>query len=190
MANPTICTISPSTNKVVCEVPETTADEARSITRASQDAFVEWSRTSFQQRKDIIIRALGTIQERKMVLGKELTAQMGRPVAFSHKEIETMQKRADYLLETAEEALQSIPGKLEAGFQRWVKKVPIGPVLIIFAWNVSLLRAPSRNFVLELIQIIVSIPRSRQCTRPRSTHRRHSHPQTIASNPPRRPARS
>ena len=138
-----IRTISPSTNKVVCEVPETTVDEARSIARASQDAFAEYSRMPFQQRKDIVVRALKTIQERKMELGKELTAQMGRPISFSHKEIETMQKRADYLLETAEEALQSIPGKPEAGFQRWVKKVPIGPVLVVFAWNVSFLNTPS-----------------------------------------------
>lgn len=132
-----ISTISPSTNKVVCEVTETTIDEAFSIARASQDAFATWNRTPFQQRKDIVSRALSMIQERKMELGKELTAQMGRPVAFSHKEIETMQKRADYLLETAEEALQSITGKPEAGFQRWVKKVPIGPVLVVFAWNVG-----------------------------------------------------
>ena len=137
MANSTIRTVSPSTNKVVCEVPETTVDEARSIARASQDAFAEYRLMPFQQRKEIVVRALKTIQERKMDLGKELTEQMGRPIAFSHKEIETMQKRADYLLETAEEALKSIPGKPEAGFQRWVKKVPIGPVLVVFAWNVS-----------------------------------------------------
>lgn len=136
MANAAIRTISPITNKIVCEVPETTAEEARSIARASQDAFAEYSRMPFQQRKDIVVRALKTVQERKMDLGRELTAQMGRPVAFSHKEIETMQKRADYLLETAEEALASIPGKPEPGFDRFVKKVPIGPVLVIFAWNV------------------------------------------------------
>lgn len=142
MAAPTIRTISPSTNKVVCETPETTLEEARSIARASHDAFTGWSRTPFQQRKDIVVRALKTIQERKMELGKELTAQMGRPVAFSHKEIETMQKRADYLLDTAEEALESIPGRPEGGFQRWVKKVAIGPVLVVFAWNVS---SPART---------------------------------------------
>ncbi|KEZ40806.1 Aldehyde dehydrogenase family [Scedosporium apiospermum] len=135
MATNIIRTVSPSTNQVVCETPETRWDEASSILRASQEAFVSFSSLSHQARKDVVVRALQLFQERKIVLGKELTLQMGRPIAYSHKEIETMQKRADYLLETAEEALKSIPGKPENGFQRWVKKVPVGPILIVFAWN-------------------------------------------------------
>ena len=63
---------------------------------------------------------------------------MGRPIAYSAKEIETMQKRADYLLETAEEALADIPAREEAGFKRWVSKEARGPTLVVFAWNVSL----------------------------------------------------
>lgn len=112
-------------------------DNGRAIARASQDAFPAFSSMPFEERKAIIVRALKMIQERRMELGKELTMQMGRPIAYSHKEIETMQKRADYLLQTAEEALRDIPGSPEAGFRRWVKKVPIGPVLVISAWNVG-----------------------------------------------------
>ncbi|KXH27466.1 NAD-dependent aldehyde dehydrogenase [Colletotrichum salicis] len=46
-----------------------------------------------------------------------------------------MQKRADYLLSIAGESLQSSPGRPETGFRRWIKKTPVGPTLIIFAWN-------------------------------------------------------
>ncbi|OAA64733.1 Aldehyde/histidinol dehydrogenase [Niveomyces insectorum RCEF 264] len=135
MSQPTIQTISPSTNKVVCEVPVTSIAEAREIAKASENAFASWRALPLAERKAVVVHALALIRDRKMELGRELSEQMGRPVAFSHKEIETMQKRADYLLDTAEEALRDIPGRAEAGFKRWIKKVPVGPVLVVFAWN-------------------------------------------------------
>lgn len=84
-------------------------------------------------------KGLAGIQERKFELGRELAEHMGRPVAASHKEIETMQKRADYLLDIAGEALESLPGLPEKGLRREIKKIPVGPTLIVFAWNVGTL---------------------------------------------------
>ncbi|RDW60717.1 hypothetical protein BP6252_12100 [Coleophoma cylindrospora] len=135
MASETIFTISPATNQVVFERAGTTIDEARKVAAASRDAFLTWSETPLSERKDIVKRGLALVQERKMKLGEELTQQMGRPIAYSHKEIETMQIRADYLLDTVDDALKEIPGRPQAGFRRWVRKVPVGPTLIIFAWN-------------------------------------------------------
>lgn len=134
----TIKTISPTTNKVICERPETTLDEACDIARRSKVAFQSYRKLPLAERRTIVTKALAIIQERKMELGRELSEQIGRPIAFSHKEIETMQKRADYLLEIAEESLASLPGRIkEAGFKREIKKIPVGPTLIVFAWNVS-----------------------------------------------------
>lgn len=138
MATNTIRTISPSTNQVVCECASTTLDEARQIAGTSYDAFLSFRAMSLNERMDIVKRALQIIQDRKIELGKELTMQMGRPIAYSHKEIETMQKRADYLMDIAAEALAEIPGKPEEGFRRWIKKEPVGPTLVIFAWNVRI----------------------------------------------------
>ncbi|CAI7678634.1 unnamed protein product [Penicillium manginii] len=59
---------------------------------------------------------------------------MGRPIAFGAKEVETMQKRADYLLGISEQALQSLPGQPEAGFRRWIEKEPIGSTLPQFPY--------------------------------------------------------
>lgn len=132
-----IRTISPSTNKVILERQAASLDDARGIVSASKAAFASWRKVSFEERKAIVSRALQTIQERKHDLGQELTLQMGRPISYSVKEIETMQKRAKYLFSIADGSLQDVPGQLEEGFRRWVRKVPVGPVLIIFAWNVS-----------------------------------------------------
>ncbi|KAF2163486.1 hypothetical protein M409DRAFT_26098 [Zasmidium cellare ATCC 36951] len=118
---PTISTISPATNKVVLETPETTPEDAAAI--------------AVNSAQSVITKALTLVQKRKEELGRELTAQMGRPIAYSKKKIETMQKRADYLLQTIDAALEAVPGVKEDGFERWVQKEPIGPTLLIFAWN-------------------------------------------------------
>lgn len=147
-----IRTISPSTNQVICERNGTTVDEARAIVARSDAAFRTFSKSTLAERRAVVARALCLVQQRKTDLGRELSEQMGRPVAYSHKEIETMQKRADYLMDIAEDALAPLPGRPEAGFRRYVKKVPVGPTLIVFAWNVRLAAPVSRPRAAPLIE--------------------------------------
>lgn len=82
-------------------------------------------------------RVLDIIEQRRDDLARELTAQMGRPIRYCASEINTMRLRAEYLMDIAEESLSDLPGRPEAGFRRMVKRVPVGPVLIAGAWNVS-----------------------------------------------------
>jgi len=53
--------------------------------------------------------------------------------------VATAVKRGEYLLKVSDEALKDTPGEAEEGFRRWIRKEPLGVVLVIFAWNVSLL---------------------------------------------------
>lgn len=62
---------------------------------------------------------------------------MGRPIAYTPKEVTTAVKRGEYLLKISDEALKDTPGEEEQGFRRWVRKEPVGTVLVVFAWNVS-----------------------------------------------------
>lgn len=114
----------------------TTIDQAKDIVTRSNHAFQSYSRLPLATQRDIVIKALALIRSRKMELGRELSEQMGRPIAFGHKEIEIMQKLADYLLEIAKEALATLPGRPEDGFRRYIKKVPVGPILLVrFCWS-------------------------------------------------------
>lgn len=134
-----IRTVSPSTGKIILERAGTSLAEAKNIAKASKDAFTGWRQMPLANRKTLVSKGLALIQDRKEQLGRELAEQMGRPITYGVKEIETMQKRADYLLEITEEALEVIPGKAEDGFKRCIKKEPVGPTLIVFAWNVRYL---------------------------------------------------
>ncbi|RAK81312.1 Aldedh-domain-containing protein [Aspergillus fijiensis CBS 313.89] len=130
-----IRTLSPSTNKVIFEHPGTSLEEAQKIVQASQDALRTYKKTTLAQRKEIVVKALDLIVADRDTLAAELTTQMGRPIAYTGKEIDTFRKRADYLLNIAEESLKNLPGTPENGFRRFIKKEPVGPVLISTAWN-------------------------------------------------------
>ncbi len=62
---------------------------------------------------------------------------MGRPIAYTAKEVSTAVSRAEYLLKISDDALKDTPAEQEKGFTRFIRKAPRGPVLIVFAWNVS-----------------------------------------------------
>lgn len=60
---------------------------------------------------------------------------MGRPIAYTAKEITTAVARGEYLLKISSDALKDTEGEPQQGFKRYIRKAPIGPVLILFAWN-------------------------------------------------------
>ncbi|KAF2032697.1 aldehyde dehydrogenase [Setomelanomma holmii] len=130
-----ITTISPITNKPVLTRNGLSDADLQSIPETAAIAFHSFRRTSLSERQKIVKSALKLLNERQDVLGKELTEQMGRPIAYTPKEITTAVMRGEYLLKISEETLQDTKGEAEKGFKRYIKKVPLGPVLILFPWN-------------------------------------------------------
>jgi len=142
MAVERIVTISPSTNKPILERNGLTESDFTALPAAATEAFKSFSQTSLANRQAIVAKALKGLEQKKDELAKELTEQMGRPIAYAAKEITTAVTRAEYLLKISSDALKDTDGELEKGFKRYIKKFPVGPVLILFAWNV---RMPSRS---------------------------------------------
>ncbi|KAL2169216.1 hypothetical protein VTG60DRAFT_6380 [Thermothelomyces hinnuleus] len=130
-----ITTISPTTEEPILTRNGISSQELEQLQEVATQAFESWRKTSLQQRKDIIKKALKILDERKDELATELTVQMGRPIAYTAKEVTTAIKRAEFLLKVSDDVLQDTPGEPEQGFRRFIRKVPVGPVLIIFAWN-------------------------------------------------------
>lgn len=80
-------------------------------------------------------RALQIILDRQDELARDVTYQMGRPINYTNKEITTAVLRGEYMLKVSDQALADTTGEKENGFLRYIKKVPLGPILIIFPWN-------------------------------------------------------
>lgn len=137
MATEVITTISPSTNQPVLTRNGLSSSDVALLPAIAAQAFNDYRLTALGDRQGIVRKALQLINERQAVLARELTEQMGRPIAYSAKEITTAVARGQYLLEISGDALKDTEGEPEQGYKRFVRKAPIGPVLILFAWNVG-----------------------------------------------------
>jgi len=131
-----ITTISPTTHEPILTRNGVSAEELEQLPDIATAAFQQWRTTALTDRQIIVKKALQLLAEKQDDLALELTVQMGRPIAYTAKEVATAVKRAEYLLKISDEVLKDTDGEAEKGFKRFIRKVPVGPVLIIFAWNV------------------------------------------------------
>lgn len=133
-----LITISPATNKPILERNGLSREEIDTLPFIATEAFQSFRQTTtLKDRQKIVKKALKLLGDKKDELAKELTEQMGRPIAYTGVEIKTAVARGEHLLKISDEALAVTDGEAEKGFKRYIKKVPVGPVLILFAWNVS-----------------------------------------------------
>ncbi|KAK1989237.1 aldehyde dehydrogenase [Colletotrichum cereale] len=128
-------TISPTTNEPVITRNGVSQADLDELPTTATKAFESWSKTSLADRQSIVKKALKLILEKKDELAEELTVQMGRPIAYTGVEVATAVKRGEYLLKISDEVLKDTDGEPEKGFKRFIRKVPVGPVLVLFAWN-------------------------------------------------------
>ncbi|TAQ85942.1 hypothetical protein B7494_g5741 [Chlorociboria aeruginascens] len=135
MSAETITTISPITNKPVVTRHGISAADLQHLPIVATEAFLSFRKASLGDRQAIVKKALKLLGDKQDVLAKEITEQMGRPIAYTAKEVTTAVKRGEHLLKISEDALKDTDGEPEKGFKRFIRKVPVGPVLIIFAWN-------------------------------------------------------
>lgn len=135
MSTAKLTTISPSTNKAILQRDEATDLQLQQLPKTAHAAFLKYRQTSLAERQKIVRKALDLITERQDELARELTEQMGRPISYTAKEITTAVARGEYMLKISGDALKDTPGEPQDGFTRYIRKTPLGPVLVLFAWN-------------------------------------------------------
>lgn len=109
-----------------------------------------WRQTPLSERKAVCERALAYFLAHADEIGLEITWQMGRPIRYTPNEIRKgFADRARYMIDIAGEALADIPASPIDGFQRFIRREPIGVVFVIAPWNYPYLT--SVNSVLPAI---------------------------------------
>lgn len=79
---------------------------------------------------------LAWLLERADQIGEELTWQIGRPIAYSPNEIRRgFQERVNYMAGIAERELADIALEPKENFQRFIRREPLGVVLVLAPWN-------------------------------------------------------
>jgi acyl-CoA reductase-like NAD-dependent aldehyde dehydrogenase len=108
----------------------------------SANAFRIWKNVSIDRRAEVCSRAVNYFRVNAEKWGYDLTMQMGRPIRYSPFEIlNGFTERAEYMISIADAALSDIPVSQKNGFNRFIRKEPLGPVLVLAPWNYPYLTA-------------------------------------------------
>lgn len=176
-----LTTVSPITNRPILTRDGLNSSDVALLPALATQAYNAYRLTSLEQRQRIIKRALQIISDKQDVLAKELTEQMGRPIAYASKEIATAVARGQYLLKISSHALKDTAGEPENGFKRYIRKMPVGPVLILFTWNVS--HENCRHSSLNVLNVVlVSLPCFSELPHPSFASRKLGLTQAFTSN--------
>ncbi len=112
----------------------TTADVERAFARARQ-AQRDWRSTSIAERQAVCARAVDAFVAKGDEIARELSWQMGRPVAQTPGEVRGFAERARYMIEIAPAALADIDAGPKPDFKRFIRREPLGVVFTVAAWN-------------------------------------------------------
>ena len=128
--------ISPVDGSVYTEFDLPSASEIEAALDRAVRAQDGWKRVPLADRSAICLRMTDLMVERAGVIGTELTWQIGRPVAQSPFEIRRgFQERARYMVDVAAAALADDVMEPKDGFRRFIRREPLGVVLVMAPWN-------------------------------------------------------
>ncbi len=141
----TVKIISPIDGSLYAERPfiaDAALDAAVSRARAAQ---AEWAQVPVKKRVAKVLAMLEALLAMNDQIVPELAWQMGRPVRFGGEK-GGLEERARYMASIAEESLAPLVPKEKQGFRRYVKREPLGVVLVIAPWNYPFLTAGNTIF--------------------------------------------
>ncbi|EJD50646.1 succinate semialdehyde dehydrogenase [Auricularia subglabra TFB-10046 SS5] len=111
--------------------------ELDALIGAAADAQRQWRAVPLDQRIAHGRRFAEEFKKMADEIPKELSLQMGRPVSQNAGEVRGTLDRAAYMLDIAASALADVPltDTDKPGFRRFIKRAPLGVVLVIAPWN-------------------------------------------------------
>lgn len=97
-----------------------------------------WKTRSLLERKRLCAKAVEAFVGLKEQIAEELCWQMGRPIRYAEGEVRSFAARSNYMISIAVDALAPVSMSDKAGFDRYIKREPVGVVLVVAPWNYPL----------------------------------------------------
>lgn len=159
----TFQTISPVDNSIYLEGELANAKTVEGTLAKAAAARSTWRGTSLEERIAICRKALQYFLEHKVEIAREITWQMGRPIQYAGFEItKGFKERAEYMMNISQKALADIQVEEMAGFQRFIRREPVGMVLVLAPWNYPYLTSVNAIFPALLAGNTVVLKHSEQ----------------------------
>jgi acyl-CoA reductase-like NAD-dependent aldehyde dehydrogenase len=134
-------TISPVDGRVYVERPLAGPTEIAAALERAVAAQRAWRQAPLAERAAILTRFVAAFEAKAPAIAAEITWQMGRPIRYTPGEVKGLAERARYMIDAAPQALAEIDVGPKQGFRRFIRKEPLGLVLVIAPWNYPYLTA-------------------------------------------------
>lgn len=129
-------TISPVDGSVYVERELADRQQIDAALNRAVEAQRTWKATSLDERATICERMVRYMLDNADDIAEEITWQMGRPIRYTPAEITRgFEERARYMTAIAPDTLRDIPAQPKDGFQRFIRREPLGVVLVLAPWN-------------------------------------------------------
>jgi acyl-CoA reductase-like NAD-dependent aldehyde dehydrogenase len=139
-------TLSPVDGRIYVERPLESAAGIDRTLAAAERAQRAWAATPLAARCEVLGRAVDAFVAHASEIAAEITWQMGRPICHTPGEVRGFEERARYMLGIAPEALAAVRPADKTGFERQIKRVPLGVVAVVAPWNYPYLTAVNAVF--------------------------------------------
>lgn len=141
MTRETFETVSPINGEIIVSRHYSSETEMQCAVNSATESQQRWYKRSLAERAAICRQALDYFEQNKTEIALEITQQMGRPIKYSAGEIAGLQERGHYMIDIAEESLSDIQLPDKPGYKRFIRRSPLGTVLILAPWNYPYLTA-------------------------------------------------
>jgi len=137
----TVRIISPVDGSVYAERPLATDSAVDAALARARQAQADWAGLSIAERAAYCSRAVDAMLAMGEEIVPELAWQMGRPVRFGAGELGGFEERARHMISIAEDSLADVVPAPKDGFRRFIRRKPLGLVLVVAPWNYPFLTA-------------------------------------------------
>ncbi|APL95514.1 aldehyde dehydrogenase family protein [Sphingomonadales bacterium 56] len=124
--------VNPATEAVIGSIGVASKADVDDAVAAARRAFLTFSRTSREERIDLLGRVLGAYVARRQELADALVEELGAPAKFA---FETQSATGLMHLQTTIELLRDYPFETRQSDRTMVRHEPIGVVALITPWN-------------------------------------------------------
>lgn len=130
----TITSINPATTEELAEFPTLTKDETLAAVDKADKAYASWKKTSFEERKQVLLKFASELRERTDEFAKLITLEMGKRIEESRREVVYCAEISEFYANGAEEFLADQPMDVD-DVEALIHYEPIGVLMGVMPWN-------------------------------------------------------
>ena len=134
--------VSPIDGSIIAERELASDSHIEAVLANADRARTSWRNTSVEERARLCELMVQYLEKNVTEIASEIPAQMGRPLRYTPNEIlRGGQERGRYMMSIAGRELADIAVPHVDGFSKFIRRDPVGTVLIVAPWNYPYLTA-------------------------------------------------